>query len=1514
MNLILKNSLFILVFSLFSTHIYAQLNALGAVQNTISSVQNLVAQTQSLISQIDSAEKKVKDNNLYKALVDGKEFTFPIGILPNNGDKNYAIVINKIFLTPDGMYAEVFLKVPVSSSKSLYFLADSVPYSHSGGFAGDLDLYLLKTDSVQIGKGYNIVFDGMDVGGTDTSCVITFNCKGFKNLTLTGKVNFDKRTIVKDQTSKAALSLGYYIQAAKASDFVLQLNNIPTFEFTNLPGFTVSIDTIIVDHSDSQNAPGFSLPTWYKDSIAAYTNLNPGDTTVQNNSSDSLDGPQWQGVYIPQINIDIPTAFKEKNPSQVVEINSENVIIDANGITALTSVKAVNGSSSSAQDTAIYSGTIKNWEYSIDSLQLNIIASSLSSAGIYGGITLPISQSGNQDQIAFGLLLSKSMGATDISYLGFIDISSTSGQAILNVQAFGLAQIILTNAEIDFNYANKQFSPSVNLTGSLNLTPVHSSDASATPAASFGLSFQGLIISTSAPYISLDVNGSVTMSSTGQMMSNFPVTIDSVGLIRQNGNQRLGLLLKLTVQIQKSGSGTGGGNGFGGTATFTIWTKRNPTTGSWAYDDFELDAINIYVNNSSFTLKGSLTSFQDDPVYGTGFCGQLSMTLMDGKLQIDVAGIFGRTDVIVPSLGTSIDTSALSDNGTSYRYWFVDAGITLPVVIEVTPFIGINGFSGGLYHHMQMDAPGSPSSSQQQTKLSCKSSSGMVYTPNSDIELGLLAGIGIQSVPTNAVYNGKITFAIEFNDNGGVNMFAFFGEVGFFTPPAESASPSSLSSSTTVVRTDSLTSKAPQIQSTQPSMDGASVMVQWFTEYDVPNKTFTGKFDVYVNVADVVQGSNGGFLAGEIDVLFSPSQQYIYIGTPTKPISLKVLDLFSCTSYFCAGNVLPNPPIAPLPSEFTPPQLNADALETGAGLSFGARVNINADFGGSTSFAGCSVGVDAKAWVDAGFDILITQTSQPVYCSSGARGIHNWYATGQAFVDAGISLGGHYSCLGASGNYTIGSASIAAYVFAQLPNPSYMIGSATVNFSLFSIVSGSATLNVHFGQQCADPDLDKNIAFIQSITPSNGSTNISVTNNIVVNFTKPIQTFQFYLPDESSTTGATLPYRALVSNSDVVVSANGNPISCNYLWNSDNTQLSLNPLSVLPENTAITVIVTVELQYEVSPGNWVSSSTVEGDTSVFTTMTEPITIQPSNIMYAYPMLGMQNYYKDESNSGYIRMFTLQRKPMQLPSGYSYNVVFYNGGTEVARVTNITVNNAPDTDQFTYTIPNNVFQDNTTYTLELVKAMTDSSQAMSKQQGNYTMGTYGTAPTDSTILSYTFTSSQFSSFAEKMAYYNQSIVSVSGTNVVNQLTPNQQDLNNGTAEPFTQLETTGASVNGIQVSSQLIRSLGADLSQSFTINSSVTNFPDSVSYSYYGGTLYVLYDVFNQLSTSNQENQSSAISCSVQQNSNNCVSANQASTFAKTTYYYKLGYYLPGKNIQTSSVQVGFMLPSAITIQ
>lgn len=1496
MHIFSKPILILFLLFLISTISKAQLNTLGGIQKTLNSVENAVNSTEDNIKKIDTAFEKIKNNNLYKALIDGKEFTFPVGILPANGDRNYALALNGVSMTPDGMFAEIYMRIEIKTDHYLYFLADRVPFTHSGGIAGEMRLYLLRTDSLIVGNGYAIQFDGLEKGGIEKSCYASFTCKGFKEAMLTGAVNFDKKSIVTDSKTKGQVSVKYSVQADKLSNFIIQLKDIPTFEFANLPGFTCSVPSITLDKSEVKNAPDFTLPLWYKDGLAMYKDSIKDQAISQDNSL-LVDGPQWEGVYIPTVTIQIPRGFTEDKGEEVVTVQSKDLIIDQNGISCQNSVSNV------------LSGKIKGWDYSIDSLRIDLLANALVRGGIHGHVTLPICKEGSQ--VTYGLLISKKPSDKDLSYFGSIGIDGK----LLDAEAFGIARIKLTAAEFDFAYSNEQFYPAAILSGGITLSP--SSKSTDTKSfASFGLDFTKLRLSSTSPHISIAEGGGIMMSGTGSMMSNFPVSISQVGINfakGTRGEERAGIRMMLTVKLHggkgsgnnndnTSGASANDGNSFGGAATFTIWAQRDAVSQKWKYSNFELDRILVNFDNTSFKLHGELNVFQDDPVYGKGVCGFLDLNIIS-KIDVKVGAIFGRKGEILVTPDKPLLDAEMVDKAASYRYWFVDAAATFPV-LTVTPFVGINGFTGGIYHNMRLEK-----NSKDSSNLECKAASGMRYVPDSSIFLGLMAGIGLQSIPTDAVYNGKISFGIEFNDSGGLNMIAFWGGVTLLTPPVKIPGADALKSAMDIGKPED---KQKESEGKVPEESTGSLRVTWFTMFDFPKKTFTGDFDMYMSLYGVVQGGHPNNNAGHIAVLFSPADKYLWVGTPTVPLSINVLSLFTCESYLCAGNKLPSPPMAPLPEEIHATPVDYNALETGAGLSFGARVIMNAEFSVGADFAKCSVSMGAKAWFTSGFDVLISKSNQPVYCNNtgGARGIHDWYATGQAFISGGFQLGGGIKCLGISKDFNLVSASMSAYVFAQLPKPSYLTGNLNAQFKIVGI-KGSVDINVRLGEQCDNAALDKNIVFIESIMPDSGSTKIKVSEKVVVNFTKPIEKFVFNLPNETDKNGGTLPYRAMVEAANIDLSSNGKAIEFTLEWNDSKNQLYLKPLHVLPEDANITVVVNVQLQYQ-QGGNWNNSGGVKEQRAVlFHTDKEPTSIELANVAYAYPLPGMNNYYRKEATEGYIKLSSLPRKCMQLAPNYTFHIVLIENYKEVARSKNVKVHNAIDGEQFTFSLPNEALGNDKSYQLMLVK-VPSTVQKMDISRNNYGMGTVGGTSQDSVILQYTFRTSRFDSFSQKISAYNQRETDISGYSIVQSLTPAAVGLFSGSTEGFASEETSGFFVGSVKNTRPLLRANGADFCQGLSM---IGNVPDSVSYSFYGGKLLVQYDVFAELHDHKQQNNHTSIVCTVD-DADKLVCTNTATeelTIPKATYYYKLAYFLPGRDTKTSEVSMSFDLPKDLKL-
>ncbi len=1481
---------------------YSQLKTLGTIDKGLSSAQTLVSQTSQQIAKIEAAVNYVESNNLYKALIDGKEFTFPIGILPESGDHSYALVLNSVKLTPDGMVAEIFMKIPVSGSESLYFIADKIPFNRSGGIAGDATLYLLKTATATIGKAYSIDFLGLEKGGVDKSCQVTFTCKGFKRLALGGTVNFDPTLLVKDTDKNEPVSIDFTTSIDKLSNFTLSLKGIPTFEFKTLPGFKCTINEFSLDKSDVENVG--SLPVWYTSSIKDKTGKEPG--------------LEWQGIHMPKVVIQIPKSFTAESGRDSVVIVSEHVIIDQNGVTAKT--KAGGKGMSPLLD-----GKLKGWSYAIDSIRVDLLASTLSKGEIGGRITLPICK--EESKVGFYLSVTKAPASADLDYAGRISLERN-----LNANAFGVARLSLTKTTFKFEYKNKQFYPGVVLDGSITLSPSKDKDAGDKPGgggssfANFGLQFQGLSLTTREPYLDIEPGGFAQMSGMGSAMSNFPVSVSKIAFKKESGGQRIGIGMTLNVKLQKSGGDDSeGSSGFGGSASFTVWAKRNVTSQKWEYDNFNLDEIIVEVKNGAFELYGSLSTFDKDQVYGTGVCGYLDLKVIK-KIQVKAGAIFGRKGQVNINPDIPLTDADVAETKKEYRYWFVDAAVILPAPIIVTPMIGINGFNGGLYHNMKLVKNGVA----LPTTIKCQTASGKTYVPDSTIFLGLMAGIGIQSVPTDAVYNGNITFGLEFNNNGGLNMVAFYGGVTILTPPIAVPGANALMAS--MQPKVSLTASKDSIKQTTPVATEAnkgSLRVTWFVQYDVPNSTFTGDFDLYVNIAGVVKGIGAGDKAGHVAVYFSPSSQYVYLGMPVDQMGIDVLGLFQCSSYLCAGSTLPDPPIAPMPSMIpNPPPVSAAALQTGAGLSFGMRVRLNSDFRVGGEVLGCSGAVFAKFFLEAGFDVLISKSNKPVYCGSqdNVRGINNWYATGQAFICGGVNLGYEYDCsigigplkVSYSGHETVLEASFYAYVFAQLPKPSYLKGAVGFQFSLLGLFSGRANYNVTWGKQCANPDEDKDIVFISMITPVTESTEVKVTESVKVSFAKSIETFTFEMADETNEKGGKLLYKGTVditsAQKDVLVTHNGNPIPVTYKWNEGNTELLLTPKTVLPGGARIDVSVTVILKTK-KGNNWVASGKKEIKTAYFNTVFEPVKIDVANVYYAYPLPEMKNYYRMEYATGYIRLGTLPIKPMMIASDYAYNVVFKDGGTEVARATDVKIDNRVGVEQFTYTIPNDKLVNSKVYTLCLVKAPLVRQKQDDKDKEKYTLG-YNDAPAeDSTILEYKFTTSRFSSFAQKMAYFNQSKVEMMGYTVVQTLSGNAKDITAKLSEGLSTAETQGYSMAGINTTGKLVRTLGASLNPSLSNGLKLQGaIPDSVAYSYYSDAVVVRYEVFSEIYTQNRNNNQQQISCIVEATNAKCEGSSADLTGIKIPvdkYNYKLGYYLPGRSIKTSEVLMSFDLPQEL---
>src|SRR5258708_1731375 len=192
---------------------------------------------------------------------------------------------------------------------------------------------------------------------------------------------------------------------------------------------------------------------------------------------------------------------------------------------------------------------------------------------------------------------------------------------------------------------------------------------------------------------------------------------------------------------------------------------------------------------------------------------------------------------------------------------------------------------------------------------------------------------------------------------------------------------------------------------------------------------------------------------------------------------------------------------------------------------------------------------------------------------------------------------------------------------------------------LGGLVSGQCSFQVTLGSECkivqksADSELS-NIAVISQLTPGVGETEVNVFNSPQAVFNLAINK-QFDLADDNTHQA----YRINLDN--FTLTAGGSPIQGTLQWNDTHTVVALSTLDVLPPKKEIKSSVQVGFEKLVN-GSWQKvlqngQPIIEKQEVTFTTGAAPDYIPLSNVEYSYPVIGQLNFYKDETNTGYIKL-------------------------------------------------------------------------------------------------------------------------------------------------------------------------------------------------------------------------------------------------------------------------------------
>ncbi len=1146
----------------------------------------------------------------------------PVGIKKKFGNSTVTLAIGQAKLYPTYTELLVFCKMDLPQGKSIFFGANNIKLSHSGGVIGDWNLVLLGDFQIPINGGNSMItlkggFD-MATGATTNLTYVSFACGGVKDVNVVADISFPRSlltplnsdySIVSDPQEKV---IGTF-KVEKLTDWnnmLAGINFVKPFAIKGIEKVAFEITEAKFDFSDFANNVSLS------EFPPNYGNLTLGQENL------------WRGVFIKSIKVILPKEFKKRGTTERVTFAGTNLLIDNWGFSGIVSGTNI-----------LQTGSASGWDFSVDKFEIEVQANRLRAAGFEGSIALPISQKTASGLVKDYGLAYRALFSADNGYL--LNVSLTSELPFDLWQAKGKLQ---AGSFIELTVKDDKFRPRAFLNGELN---IGIGDGAVKEASLSGIKFQGLQLQTEVPYIKADYFGYQT---TNNKVANFPITLNTLSFSLSNNNE-VGLWAGLNLNLMEESA-----NKIQASAVMGIVGKlvQDADGVSYQYDRFEVTKVGVAADFNGFSIDGEISMLKNHPIMGTGFAGSLGLTLKlvgDGA-SINAIAAFGKLD-------------GNADATKNYRYWYVDmlvGGLNIPVG---GPAFIINGLGGGASYHMKK-------STETLTNWMCPS--GLKYVPDLNTGLGVRLS-ALFTVGGKTAVVGKATLEMTFTPSWGVQKIGFHGKA-IIMPNASQKAPyasgtdlknSVKTNHSTLVNTVSqnetdynakvaagnFKALGDGYSALEPADREGSIVASMGIEYDFQNKALDGNFEVYMNIAGgFIKGVGTNGLAGWAKIRFAPNRWYVLVGTPQNPIGVSMTLGFAnitTKAYFMVGDSLgasPPPPsavanILGVKLQSLDYMRNLNDLGGGRGLAFGASLSVNT---GNLNF----LIFYAKFQAGIGFDIMVKDYGN-LTCAGrpGPIGMNGWYANGQAYAYLQGELGVKVNLFFIKGEFPIISAGAAVLLQAKLPNPSWFAGYVAGRFSILGgLVEGGFSCRIRFGDECtpAGGATIPKFEMIADVLPEDKAENVSVLTNIQVAFRLPLDaTFN---GDEYDAQGNPLRYNATLKSYGLwnqagqfiepKIQTYGYGVDT-YIFKTDNE---------LSGNTKYKFKVSVEIR-EIPSFRLVAT---EEKIVEFTTGGAPMDIPLSNIAATYPVIGHKYMLPKETTTGFIKLKQSQSQLLSVQTG------------------------------------------------------------------------------------------------------------------------------------------------------------------------------------------------------------------------------------------------------------------------
>ena len=1161
--------------------------------------------------------------------------TLPIGIKYDNDDGGLGIELGlvKATVTKAHIAFTAFARLTLPQTDEtgqrieLFFAADELKMTHSGGIIGDANLVLLGDVHIPWNNGKWLLslkgsFNYRN-HGIQNFTYFRMDCDGLKELGIQGEVQFSRDLIVPvDANGKALPKTRPYntpdgstitIPNRVSGKFGMIINdwndliaevNISPFVLASMPeSFVFAANKAIFDFSDKRTLHN-NFPAFYQENGLLFPSVE-----------------SWRGLYVESLYIGMPEPFRSKESikkKQRVSFEAHHMIIDEYGVSGYFSVNNIIPLSEGR------TGKKKGWAMSVDNLTTEIAANKLLSAQFDGRIILPLTDNEKR---------SRSDKELGIGYSGFISENeyalSMSNLDTLRFDVWKAKARLLPNSTIELAVKDKEFRPRAVLHGDLTINTNLGSkpetsganDSKKKSSITFeGIEFKNLILQTESPVFQV---GEFGYKGEFNLM-NFPVSVANMTLTANDHTASLAFDLRLNLMESAD-------KGFAADTRLEIIgsIRDEDYKQKWKFERVDLQKIYLKAVMGGFRMEGGLEIMEDDPEYGDGFDANLIVqfdNLLAKGLTVSTRAIFGKKD---------------------FKYWYYDAMVdNLPT--GNSPLLGVKGFGGGASYRMTREGYGSK-----------YSPSGIRYVPDKNSRLGLKAMI-LFSAFNERVMNGGAGFEILYNKSGGINKLGLYGEVSMMKV-MEIANPiAAMTDKLKQVANDTGASKAIEklsekklgkhfidkakndYEATVPGTAGISAYVG--IEFDFQNEALHGELETYVNIAGgVIQGREAGGRSGKAVLHLSKEDWYLHIGTPKEKqgIAFTIGPYRQETGgYFMIGNyILPSPPPPPEVSRILGVKTDVlnymrdeNAMSSGRGFAFGQDFKVDT---GDLHF----LAFYARFMAGAGYDIMLRDYGEAQCSNTGKQvGIDGWYANGQAYAYLQGELGIRIKLFFIKKKIPILRGGAAALLQAKAPNPIWLRGYVGGYYDLLGgMVKGKFNFKVTLGEECefGKPTVFEGIKLISDLTPTDNANEIDV-------FVAPQATFSMsigepiIIPDDEGEK----TYKVLLEKFRMT-DEKGVEIKGTLDWNDMNDRATFFSEDILSPETNMTLEVEVSFQEKVD--GIFQTLVIDGKKAVeteirnFTTGDAPDHIPLHNIQYSYPVVNQVNFYKDQFSNGYIKL-------------------------------------------------------------------------------------------------------------------------------------------------------------------------------------------------------------------------------------------------------------------------------------